>query len=185
MRRAVLLLGLALAACATTEGEPGAETRGTNTPTATETAPSPTAEPEPEPEVPSVPSVLPFGDTFTYEDGLVLTVGPPEPFEPTEYAVVEGAKAYVVFEVRVVNGTDAPFDPSATYATVQSGNQEATEIFDSGEPNHLEGPPQTSLLPGREAVWRAGFGVADPADIVLEITPSFEHESAIFQGGVS
>jgi hypothetical protein len=181
MRRAVLLLGLALAACATTEAEPGAETRGTNTPTTTETAPPPTVEPEPEPE-PEVPSVLPFGDTWTYEDGLVLTVSAPEPFEPSEYAAGhEAFPNHLVFEVRIVNGTDAPFDPSGVYASVQSGNVEGSEIYDES----LIGPPQTTLLPGREAVWRTGWAVADPADLVLEITPSFEHESAIFQGGVS
>jgi hypothetical protein len=129
---------------------------------------------------PAAPDFLPFGDTWSYEDGLSVTVSKPEPFEPTEFALVEGAEAYVVFTIRVVNDTGAPFDPSGTYATVQSANTEAPEVFDSGPPNNLDGPPMTTLLPGREAEWRAGFGVVDPNDLVLELTPSFEHESAIF-----
>jgi hypothetical protein len=124
-------------------------------------------------------STATFGKTYTWEDGIAVTVSAPEPFKRSEYAAGgEDAAAYVAFTITVVNGTSAPFDVSMFTASAQSGNTEAESVFDTE--NKLEGSPSTKLLAGREAKFRMGFGVSDPADIVLEIAPSFEHNSVLF-----
>jgi hypothetical protein len=105
-----------------------------------------------------------FGQTVTWE-GVELTVSPPQPYTPTEFAAGHTQASAVVFDVRLVNTGTEPLDAAAYFATVQSGNVEGSEIFDEG----IEGSPMTSLLPGREAVWRQAFSVADPADIVMEV----------------
>ncbi len=63
-------------------------------------------------------------------------------------------------------------------ATLQSSNVEAAQVFDSEQ--GISGPPATTLLPGRESAFQVVFGVMDPADLVLEVTPGFEYEPAIF-----
>ncbi len=119
-----------------------------------------------------------FGQTFQWKDGLSVTIGAPTPFTPSESAASEAAPAYLSFEVKIVNGTTANFDPSAFNSSLQSSNVEAAEVFDSA--NGFEGSPSTTLLAGREAVFKIGYGVSDPADLVLEVHPDFEHDSVIF-----
>lgn len=84
----------------------------------------------------------------------------------------------MVFFVTVVNKSGKTFDPGLFYATMQSGNTEAQQIidFESG----LKGGPTTKLLHGREAKFKIGFNVADAKDLVLEVKPSWEHESTIY-----
>ena len=61
---------------------------------------------------------------------------------------------------------------------VQSGNTEADQVFDSE--NDVGGGPSTKLLNGREAKFKIAFTVANPKDLVMEVRPSFEHESVLF-----
>jgi hypothetical protein len=164
----------ALGACASTEGsgtttEPQA---GTNAPAETEAA-APV-----ETEAPAAPVNPKFGETYTWEDGFQVTIGAPVAFTPSEYSMFdEAAAAHVVFDVTVVNGTAANWEPIFT-TTAQSGNIEAEQIYDSE--NDVNGGLDTTLLPGREAVFKIGYSVANPADIVLEVSPDFEHENVIY-----
>ncbi len=119
-----------------------------------------------------------FGQAFTWEDGLSLTVGKPSSFTPSKWAAgKEKFTKFVVFDVRVVNKTGKPWDPSLISATIQSSNQEGSQVYDSGS---LGEDPSTKLLNGREVTFKIAFGVDDPKDLVLEIAPDFAHDSAIF-----
>lgn len=118
-----------------------------------------------------------FGQAFTYVDGIQITVDGPTPITSGPYASPENTKGSA-FTVTIVNGSDVPFDPSMAYLTVQSGNTEAEEIYDSEA--GFGGSPETTLLPGREATFKAAFATSDPSDIVLEMTPSFEHVAALY-----
>lgn len=170
-------LTLTLAGCAGTSGEQDSEPpAGTNSSEENEAEPA-VDEEEPEAE-PVDPGTLAFGDAFTYEDGLTVTVGKPSSFKPSEYAFTEEAPAYVAFEVTVVNKTGAPFDPGMISSSMQSGNTEAEEVFDSE--NGFSGSPDTKILDGRESKFKIGYGVSDPKDLVLELSPSWEHESIIY-----
>jgi hypothetical protein len=183
-RIAAVLLVLTLTACGGTSGEPDSDPQaGANRPAGTASPAAPTQAPTTEPPSPS-PSptddgVLSFGESITYEDGVTLTVSAPTPYTPSEYAAgAEGVTAAVAFDVTIVNGTQANFDPSFFSTTLQSANVEGSEIYDSE--NGLEGSPSTTLLPGREAKFRIAYGVTNPADLVLEVSPSFEHNNAIY-----
>jgi hypothetical protein len=185
---ATSLAVLGLSACIRVTGAPSAGQTGSNRPAETSAIPSeqPSAvesEPdvaEPEPTEAPVASDEPlvFGKSMTYADGLSFSIGKPKTFHPSEYALSSAAKAYVKFTVTLVNGTGKTFDPSMFNATAQSANVEADQVFDSAK--GLGGGPHTKLLKGREAKFVIGFGVADPKDIVLEVRPSFEHESSLF-----
>jgi hypothetical protein len=111
--------------------------------------------------------MLAFGKSYTWRDGVSVTVGRPMKFKPSAYAVVEKSKRYLKFTVTVVNKSNKPIDLGLTYISVKSGSEEAREVFDSI--SGLRGPPVAKVLKGRESEFDAGFGVADPKDLVLEI----------------
>lgn len=175
---------LLLSACGT-EGTPQADAP-TVTVTETVTAPADDAEDEAEAD-PTEEKVesdgdssegeASFGDTWTWGDGLEVTVSKPGAFKPGEYSAGgEGYDQHVKSTVTIDNKTGEPFDASLVFSTVQSGTSEGEEVFDEG----LDGSPSTTLLDGRTVDFVAGFGVEDPDDLVLELTPSFDHDAAIF-----
>lgn len=119
-----------------------------------------------------------FGDTYTWTDGVSITVSAPEAFTPSEYASFDEAPSYLKFTITLVNDSDEPVSAALVYPSLQSGNTEASTVFDSDQ--GLSGPPSTDVLPGRETQWAVGFGVSDPTDLVLEISPGFAYDSAYF-----
>ncbi|HEY6689129.1 MAG TPA: hypothetical protein VI094_23295 [Propionibacteriaceae bacterium] len=96
-----------------------------------------------------------------------MTVGKPQKFKPSEFAVVQKSKRYVKFPVTVVNKSHKSIDLGLTYISVQSANKEADHVFDSliG----LKGPPDKKVLKGRKLEFHVGFAVADRKDIVMEL----------------
>ena len=109
---------------------------------------------------------------------LAITVSAPTSFEPSDSAFpAEDAAAHVLFEVTIANGSEEPYEP-LLISSLQSGSAEAAEVFDTA--NGLDGPPTTTVLPGREVTFNIGFGVADPEDLVLQLTPGFLYDEAIY-----
>lgn len=127
----------------------------------------------------SADKTLTFGEAFTWDDGITVKVGPPQSYKPTQYASAPRAASFVAFDVTLVNKTGKPFDPNLLYMTLQSGNRQASQVFDSGK---LPDPPSTTLLDGREAKWRVAWGVKAPQDLVMELSPDagIEHKPAIW-----
>ena len=149
-----------------------------------------TAAPEEEPaedpaaEDPAVADGLTaaFGETFVYEDGLEVSVSAPSDFTPTETASGgEDFTEFVRFDVTITNGTGEAFDPSLAYVTASSAGVEADQVFDVEI--GLDGGPTTSVLPGESVTFPAGFGVTDPAALLVELSPSFEYDGALFSTG--
>jgi hypothetical protein len=164
------LIALLCSACLASTGgnpddnRPAVETR---TPSSEPSVGTPPASTEPTYSATPERETLAFGKSYTWDDGVSVTVGRPTKFKPSAYAVVERSKRYLKFTVTVVNKSNKPVDLGLTYIRVQSDNQEAREVFDSI--SGLRGPPDTKVLKGRESEFDAGFGVADPTDLVLEI----------------
>ena len=119
-----------------------------------------------------------FGQVYTWDDGLEVTVAAGVPFTPSEYAVSTPSPAYLSFTITISNKTGKAYDPTLFNVSAQSGGKEAESIYDSD--NGLTGSPTTTVLDGRDATFAVGFGVADPADVVLEISPGFDYDSALF-----
>lgn len=159
-----LVLFVSCVAAISSTGTTGNPTSGNNRPPQESASPAPAINPS-------------FGETFTYENGLQVTIEAPVPFTPSETASAEEFAAYVRFTVTIVNGSAENYEgPFIT--TVQSTNIEGGEVFDSAQ--GLEGPPSTVVLPGREAQFDIGYGIADPADIVMEVRAGFSYESVIY-----
>jgi hypothetical protein len=169
---------VALAGCASTikttnKPSVAAPSQGVNHPSDTATSDTPTPTPSPTQAGPKK-----FGQRYTYDNGLVVTVAAPVAFTPGEYASKDPAAAYVILQFTVINGTGKNYDPSVFQATVQSANVEASTVYDT-EAN-LGGSPQTMILPRRESTFKMAFGVRNPKDLVVQVTPSFDYDPAIF-----
>lgn len=111
-----------------------------------------------------------FGQSYTWDNGLTLTVSKPKPFKPSAYAAgAEKPGTSLRFEITVVNKTGKPYEIVGDYVTLQSGNTEAEQIFDSEK--GLNGTPNTPVLDGREAKYSIGFQVQKPQDLVMQYQP--------------
>jgi hypothetical protein len=125
------------------------------------------------------PDVARFGETWTYKDGLRVAIGKLEPFKPSEFASFrKGDKKFVKFHVVIGNRTNKRFDPNLFSTTAATGDREAEEVFDSSK--DLNGSPSTVILPGHTKKFWIGYGVDKGKDLVLEVSPDFDHEKAVF-----
>lgn len=159
---------------------------GINRPAAASSAPA--EMPSSPPEASSAPTPTPtptgsgiqeFGKAYAYDDGLAVTIGQPQAYKPSNTAA--GADRFphaVIFDVTVVNKSGKAWDPVMFHATLQSANEEASRIYDSGK---LPAEPATKVLPGREVKFKMAFAVADAGDLVMEVRPDFEHDDVLFQ----
>ena len=175
----VLAALLTLTACSSDDSGEGSINNdppaGTNAPEATSEASPVEADSDAtdvaEEETTTEPAITTptFGQAFSYDNGVTITVGEPKPYKPSNSAA-GGGETNVVFTVTVVNGTAAPYEISGDSISVQAGNREAEQIFDSAK--GLEGTPTTPVLPGREAEFEVAFNVADPTDLVMAYQPN-------------
>lgn len=166
----------ALSGCTTSATPVDSAPAGDNRPT---TSDSVIADTQPSTSAPAGNGTSSFDKSYTWADGLSVTIGAPEAYTPSSSAAgtVAGQEA-VTLQITIVNGTDQPFDPVLTMVSAQSGNTEASTIYDSAQ--HLGGSPSTKILTGRESTYKVAFSVADPNDLVVEFTPDFTHESVLF-----
>jgi len=172
------VLALMLTACGPTTK--AAETAPSASPSIAQPVESPTPAPA-EAAVEENPMLKTFGEAMNWTDGISISVSKPSAFKAGEYAagVTPGLKQ-VVFEVVLTNNTKAALKPSV-YSTVASGGSEASAIFDTGNPTgSIDGGPKTAILPGKTVKWLEAYSVADVKDITFQISPSFDHEDAIF-----
>ena len=134
---------------------------------------TPDEAPEPSNEADSM--VVGLGETFTWEDGTTALIEAPQPFQKSEWAAGgEGYSNTISFKVTVTNGSDTPLDASFTSPNVTSGDREGDEIFD----DEVGGGPSSDILPGRTVTFTVAYGVDDPADIVAEFAPTWDHQTA-------
>lgn len=121
------------------------------------------------------PKLLAFGETYTYPDGVAVTVAEPEPFVPSERARVDGPAEYLAITFTIDNGSEDPLDPMP-YPTVSSAGRDGVTVVD---PNRTERTPATIILPGAAATWTETFAVADARELVLEVSPSVGDYAAL------
>jgi hypothetical protein len=119
-----------------------------------------------------------FGAAYTWPDGLQVSVSAPTPFTPSATSTAQGAAAYLSFTVTIVNNTGATYEPALFHASVQSGDKEADQIFDAA--GGFTGTPGTAILNGRQSTFTIGFGVANPDDVVMEVSPGLNYDKAYF-----
>lgn len=166
---ATIAVAAGLTACGEQSGTISDPTTEATTEVTTEAAAEETTEAAAEPTNPT------FGQTWTWDDGLAVSVSAPAEYAATEYAAgtVDG-QSNIAFTVTVTNGTDE--DISALFMTVEvvSGGKEGSEIFDTEGGSDI---PTADILPGETLSWTQAFSVADPADIRVSVENALDFSS--------
>lgn len=145
-------------------------------------AADPAASPAPtSPAAPSAASSSPssltkkFGSTFTWDDGVALTIGNPTPFTPSQTAFP--SKPGVVMDVTVKNESQEPVNPFMISMQATSGEQQAEQIFDT---ENSVGAPTASVLPGRSLKFKVAF-TKPSNDFTLQVDYGFGNAQGFYQ----
>jgi hypothetical protein len=174
-----MVVALPLASCSRDDASETRRDRVTTT-TAPERSDADASSPEPTTTTtgaPAPPDAV-FGQAFTWNDGLEITVSPPERFSPTGAPNGEGSPSYVKLVVRVANGSNGNYQPTLTFTASERGSTEATTVLltDAG----AAGFPAANIAPGDEVAFSIGFELDDPDELVLEVAPGVGYPPATF-----
>lgn len=180
MKRTITALALTalltLGGCGgTSGGQDDSNPSGSN---ASDTSESEAGSEAPEEEAADKSDELKLGETYTYEDGLSVTLADDGLLEIAS-ADREFYPEYLGkgttnrrFELTIVNKTGGKYDPTMIYAEAQSGNENAEQVFYTGPDGKDRNPSSgAALLDGREGVYELVFNVSDPDDIVIDFSP--------------
>jgi hypothetical protein len=193
MRRAISALWLAAALLLTGCG--GTDQTGVEPgdgPAVSETEYHGPIEGEPGDEASEEPSPLTdnarFGEKYVYSDGLEVEVikirNGRFTASQVEYADdVKKGDAYSVFTIRIRNGSPKTVELLGSVAVTYGPDGEpAEQTYSLDEAEELSG----KLIKGKSR--SAGFVFLIPTrfydDVVLEVSPDFEHDSAVFSGSI-
>ena len=130
------------------------------------------------------PGELKFGETFTYEDGIKVTVSQPKAHKPDGFAVghAKGNSAFQV-TITIVNGSKKAIDVTGALPDAKDAEgADAEMVFDG---SNATKPFEGKVLPGKQAKGDYTFSVpaAAAGSLQVEISPTIlEHESAIWTG---
>lgn len=162
----------------------GGKKHGTNSaaPPATQAGTTTTAKAPGKPAAPAKkkPATAAYGDTYTYTDGLAITVSHVAKYTPSQYAAgTHPGDEAVVLTVKITNGTKKPFDTTLVGVNVKAGaDGAATEkIYDDTSGIGFSG----TIVPGSTATARFGFdipkGAAGKLDIEVQPDSGLEYDS--------
>jgi Domain of unknown function (DUF4352) len=146
----------------------------------------PTEEPTEEPS--PLQDDASFAEKYVYSDGLEVEVIKIRNGQFTAAQVeyvgnVKKGEPYTVFTIRVKNGSPKTVELNGSMrATYGPDGEEAEQSYLEGETGDLSG----KLIKGKSR--SAGFVFLIPTrfydDVVLEVSPDFEHDSAVFSGSI-
>ncbi len=120
---------------------------------------------------------LPFGTTFVWDDGVRLTVGTPKAFRPSKLAAgTQGFKAFVAYDVTVVNGTAKRLGAMSISSQATAGDRQSARVFDQAFDL-----PTAQILPGRTLRWREAYGVVKGQPFVVTFRSGFTGAQPMFE----
>ncbi len=134
------------------------------------------------------PGTASFKDKYIFPDGLEIEVTKLASAKLGAYPVTSDDKGkkgdvYKLFTIRIKNGTDGKLDTVASVeVTYGPDGEEASQVFAGEVGSGIDG----TILAGRAKTGRWGFIVPQKYlnDVVLEMSPDFEQDKAIFAGSV-
>jgi hypothetical protein len=99
---------------------------------------------------------LTFGQSFTYQDGTMITVAPPTLYQPSSTASTTAPRS-VSMKITITNGTAKPMDLVLVSIQATAGEQAVEQVFDSAK--GLDGTPSQTLPPRMSRIaWNFGGG---------------------------
>ncbi|MFE1895998.1 DUF4190 domain-containing protein [Streptomyces yangpuensis] len=133
--------------------------------------PWPSKSPSPS-QVPGLTSALPFGETFTYPNGVKVSLSKPTKYEPKGIIAREQVKNAVQITVTITNGSTAPHEVIYAVPNVRDDKgMTADMVFDSGGGSSVPKMVQGSILPGESASGVVAFEIPEgTASITADIS---------------
>jgi hypothetical protein len=155
------------------------ETSASLEPESSSPSPEPTTESSDEPDGDTGP--VKIGQSFTYEDGLKVSVVSAKK-DTAGQDPIEGRPGdpTAIITVKITNGTAKKFAAGDVWLIVTYGTY-GEVASDQYEFNGFVG----TISSGRSKMAKYEFLVEDKEglnDLVIEVNPSFDHDSAIFEG---
>lgn len=130
------------------------------------------------------PLTKPFGSTFTWDDGLAVTISTPKPFTPKSDLTYQDkvSKTFVMMDVTLRNGSPEPKSPGQLFLAGTTGNRESQRVFDTASGADLE--PWAKVLPGREVTWKVAFGVDAGRPFTLQVDFGFDRKGGVYEANL-
>ena len=125
-----------------------------------------------------------FGQSFTYEDGTIITIAAPLPYQPSSSAAIgAGSARAVAMRVTVTNGTAKPLSLAGLSLQAAAGDQAAAQIFDLAKG---VGMPSQTLPPDKRQTFTVAFGLpAGSTEFRVQASPGwFGYQPVFFVGQV-
>ena len=131
------------------------------------------------------PTAGAFGQTYTWPDGLAVTVSEVKAYRPSSSAATgQAAARYVSMSVTLSNGSEKNVEATGTTLVATINGAPADQVFDSAK--GIGGSPTSTVLPGKSVTYTVAFGVPakEQADLQVEVRPGFGfgYQPAIFVG---
>lgn len=126
-----------------------------------------------------------WGQRYTWENGLAAEVSAPAACTPGQYAQPPNVQRAVKVTVKVVNGTDKPFDVGllSIGGDAQFDGRKADAVFDSNGPCGGGGFENATVLPGKDYTYDVAFSVGpQPGELQIALQPDFGSDKAVFVG---
>ncbi|MFF4847595.1 DUF4190 domain-containing protein [Streptomyces sp. NPDC001194] len=141
-------------------------------------APSPTPSPS---QVPGITSPLPFGETYTYPNGIKVTLSKPKKYvTKNKYSTVENA---VEFTLTITNNSTETHNVIYAVPNVRDDKGMTAKLaFDGGDvPKMIRG----DILPGESASGILAYEVPEGTEqLSADISPGIRLPSAKFSGSI-
>ncbi|MFJ9549008.1 DUF4352 domain-containing protein [Streptomyces erythrochromogenes] len=123
--------------------------------------PSTSASPSPA-QVPGLTSALQFGETYTYPNGVKVSLSKPTKYEPKGIIAREQVKNAVQITITITNGSTAPHEVIYAVPNVRDDKGMTAEmVFDSGGGSTVPKMVKGSILPGESASGVVAFEIPE------------------------
>lgn len=121
-----------------------------------------------------------IGDTYTWDDGVALTISEPTAFKPSDTASFTDDKSMKDFQkytITIKNDSDKAIEPMFVVNGL-SGGKEIDQIFDSEQ--NVGGGPNAKLQPGKSVTFDVAFAMVDHKDLSLDAYIDTDHRDVTF-----
>ncbi|MGW6843485.1 DUF4190 domain-containing protein [Streptomyces sp. NPDC054958] len=144
-------------------------------------APSPSRPAAPT-QVPGLTSALPFGESFTYPNGVTVSLSAPTKYEPKNAYDRKNVKNAVQITVTVTNNSTAPFEVRYVHPDVRDERGVlADPVYGFGMPKTITG----ALMPGETASGVDAFELPKGTEnITADISPGILLDKVKYAGAI-
>ncbi|MFI8503294.1 DUF4352 domain-containing protein [Streptomyces sp. NPDC085524] len=146
--------------------------------------PSTTPQPSKPSQVPGLTSPLPFGETFTYDNGLKVSLSAPKEYEPKGVVARERSENAIQITLTITNGSTEPYEVLFAMPNVRDEQGMTAEtVYDGsgGVPKLIKG----AIMPGQSAGGVVAFELPKGTkNITADISPGIGLTSVKYAGPV-